>query len=119
MMIEKQIYDPLITRDPETGEFVGRLATEWEWIDETHLSLTLREGVKWHDRQRFHRRGCPLHPQPACPKAPRPARLYTAFDPENSTSDGDYQVTIASRTRLPLHSLLNKPPCVHRLEGLL
>ena len=64
MMIEKQLYDPLITRDPETGEFVGRLATEWEWIDDTHLSLTLREGVKWHDGSDFHRRGRSLHPQP-------------------------------------------------------
>ena len=94
MMIEKQIYDPLITKDPATGEFVGRLATEWEWVDETHLSLTLREGVKWHDGSDFTAADV-LFTLSRFPDGASTGSLYTAFDPENSTSDGDYQVTIA------------------------
>ena len=109
MMIEKQIYDPLITRDPETGEFVGRLATEWEWIDETHLSLTLREGVKWHDGSDFTAEDV-LFTLSRLPEGSSTGSLYTAFDPENSTSDGDYQVTIAFKNPFaPALNFLTNP----------
>ena len=94
MMMERQIYDPLIDKDPETGELIPGLATEWEWLDETHLSLTLREGVKWHDGSDFTAEDV-LFTLSRFPTGSATGSLYTAFDPENSTSDGDYQVTIA------------------------
>ncbi len=31
----RQIMEPLLDKDPETGEFIPVLATEWEWIDDT------------------------------------------------------------------------------------
>lgn len=39
----------LFDLDPETQEYNPAVATEWEWIDDTTLDVTLREGVKFHD----------------------------------------------------------------------
>jgi peptide/nickel transport system substrate-binding protein len=37
----------------EDGKLVPRLATEWDWVDEGTLEITLREGVKFHDGASF------------------------------------------------------------------
>ena len=47
-MVSRNIFDPLIIK--ENGEFIPGLATEWSWNeDNTKLTLTLREGVKFHN----------------------------------------------------------------------
>ena len=43
------IYDRLINFDSDTGELVPSLATEWEWLDDTHLQLKLRDDVIAYD----------------------------------------------------------------------
>ena len=43
------IYDRLVNFDSDTGELVPGLATDWEWIDDTHLQLTIRDGVVAYD----------------------------------------------------------------------
>lgn len=46
-------YDRLLHTEPD-GALVPGLATEWEWNeDATELSLTLREGVEFHDGTPF------------------------------------------------------------------
>ena len=94
IMIEKQIYEPLIDKDPETGEFVPRLATEWEWLDDTHLKLKLREGVTFHNGDTFDSEDV-MHTLDRISTGASSASLYNAFDPESSTADGEYEVTIA------------------------
>ncbi len=94
IMIEKQIYEPLIDKDPETGEFIPRLATEWEWLDDTHLKLRLREGVTFHNGDTFDAEDV-MHTLDRISTGGSSASLYSAFDPEASTADGDYEVTIA------------------------
>ncbi|WP_439523015.1 ABC transporter substrate-binding protein [Marivita sp.] len=39
----------LFDLDPETQKYNPAVAAEWEWIDDTTLDVTLREGVKFHD----------------------------------------------------------------------
>lgn len=48
------VYDTLVYLDPETGEFVPGLATEWS-VSEDGLvyTFTLRKGVVFHDGTRF------------------------------------------------------------------
>ena len=94
MMIEKQIFDPLIDKDPETGEFIPALATEWEWTDSTHLKLTLREGVKWHDGSDFTSADV-VYTVGRFAEGSATASLYAAFDAANTVANGDYEVTIA------------------------
>ena len=46
-------WDGLMFLNLETGEYEPLLATEWEWVDDTTLELTLREGVTFHDGSTF------------------------------------------------------------------
>ncbi|PWE27620.1 ABC transporter substrate-binding protein [Pararhodobacter marinus] len=53
VILGRNVWDTLVTRDLETGEFAPLLATEWQWIDETTLEMSLREGVSFHDGSSF------------------------------------------------------------------
>ena len=94
MVVAKQIYEPLIDKDPETGEFVPRLATEWEWVDDTHLRMKLRDDVTFHD-------GTPFTAEDVkftigrFPDGAATGSLFSAFDPENTVVEDDYTITIA------------------------
>ncbi|MEX2500906.1 MAG: ABC transporter substrate-binding protein [Trueperaceae bacterium] len=48
-----QILEPLITVNQQM-EIEGRLATDWEFIDDTRLRFTLRQGVTFHDGTPFN-----------------------------------------------------------------
>jgi peptide/nickel transport system substrate-binding protein len=45
------VWDTLIWRDPNSGDYKPLLATEWKWLDDTTLEFKLRAGVKWHNGQ--------------------------------------------------------------------
>src|SRR4029077_7143160 len=49
VILADQIWDTLIYRDPDSGEFKSNLATAWRWINDTTLELELRQGVKFHN----------------------------------------------------------------------
>ncbi len=49
----KMVWDTLIERDPDSGEYLPNLATGWTWIDDTTLELTLRQGVTFHNGEPF------------------------------------------------------------------
>ncbi|MGR4069670.1 ABC transporter substrate-binding protein [Billgrantia sp. C5P2] len=46
-------WDTLIYRNPATQEHEPRLATRWEWVDDTTLELELRQGVNFHNGEAF------------------------------------------------------------------
>lgn len=43
------LLDTLVRYDYGTDELKPGLATEWEWVDDTHLKFTLRDGVTMSD----------------------------------------------------------------------
>ncbi len=47
LQLSHMIFDPLVRWNADLG-FDGRLASEWERIDETTMRFKLREGVKFH-----------------------------------------------------------------------
>lgn len=47
-----QMYEPLVTVGV-SGEIVPCLATEWNWVDDYTLDLTLRDGVTFHNGSEF------------------------------------------------------------------
>ncbi len=94
IMIERQIFEPLVDKDPETGELIPCLATEWSWDDDTHLRLKLREGVKFHNGEDFTADDV-LYTLERIKVGSASASLYGPFDPENSYAEDDYTVVIA------------------------
>lgn len=53
-MVMKNIYDPLIERDPKTGGFQPALATSWRVSEDGRtIVLSLRRGVRFHDGTPF------------------------------------------------------------------
>ncbi|HEY8334787.1 MAG TPA: ABC transporter substrate-binding protein [Tardiphaga sp.] len=49
VIIARHVFDNLIYRDPATGKYQAQLATEWSWVDDTTLDLTIRKGVTFHN----------------------------------------------------------------------
>lgn len=47
--ILRNMYEALTARDPETGDLLPGLATDWEQIDEHTWHFNIREGVEFHD----------------------------------------------------------------------
>jgi peptide/nickel transport system substrate-binding protein len=47
------VWDTLIYRDSDTGEYKGNLAIAWRRIDDRTLELDLRQGVKFHNGEDF------------------------------------------------------------------
>jgi peptide/nickel transport system substrate-binding protein len=45
------VWDTLIWRDPDSGNYKPLLATEWKWLDDTTLEFKLRTDVKWQNGQ--------------------------------------------------------------------
>ncbi|MGM0584335.1 MAG: ABC transporter substrate-binding protein, partial [Pseudomonadota bacterium] len=53
VVLQRAVWDGLIYRDPETNEYKGNLATDWEWIDDRTIEFKLREGVTFHNGEPF------------------------------------------------------------------
>jgi peptide/nickel transport system substrate-binding protein len=49
VIIARHVFDNLVYRDPATGKYGPQLATEWKWVDDTTLDLTIRKGVVFHN----------------------------------------------------------------------
>ncbi len=49
IIINQAMLDSLVTYDYKTNELKPNLATEWEWVDGTHLKLDLRDDVTMSD----------------------------------------------------------------------
>jgi len=52
IQVSSLVFDSLVYYNAD-AEIVPGLATEWTQVDDTHLQLTLREGVTWHDGTPF------------------------------------------------------------------
>src|SRR5215467_3129645 len=46
------IFEHLIELDKD-GTLVPRLATQWQWVDDRTLEVTLRQGVRFHNGEVF------------------------------------------------------------------
>src|SRR5580704_7941529 len=53
LIFQQQTMDGLVYRDPDTFEIKPLLATAWSWVDNHTLDLTLRQGVTFHNGDKF------------------------------------------------------------------
>lgn len=49
LYISSAMVDSILWYNQDTGEIEPNIATEWEWIDETHLQLKIRDDIICHD----------------------------------------------------------------------
>ncbi len=49
IVLSFHIWDGLVYKDPETGEYEPHLAESWDVIDDTTIEFKLREGVMFHN----------------------------------------------------------------------
>ncbi|MEZ4662474.1 MAG: ABC transporter substrate-binding protein [Caldilineaceae bacterium] len=47
------VFEPLIMFDVLTGEYENWLLEDWEYLSDTEISLTVRDGVTWNDGEPF------------------------------------------------------------------
>jgi peptide/nickel transport system substrate-binding protein len=52
-ILSRHIWDSLYWRDLDTGEYVPHLATKIEYADPKTIDITLREGVTFHNGEKF------------------------------------------------------------------
>lgn len=48
-IVAEHIFDTLVKRDPESGDYIPSLATEWSNPDDTTWEFTLRDDATFHD----------------------------------------------------------------------
>lgn len=53
VILQRSVWDGLIYLNQATGEYEGNLATSWKWVDDTTLEFKLREGVTFHNGEKF------------------------------------------------------------------
>lgn len=53
IIVGRLVWDALMDVDPNTGEYKPALATSWKWIDPVTLEMELRQGVKFHNGEKF------------------------------------------------------------------
>ncbi|MFC7402383.1 ABC transporter substrate-binding protein [Citricoccus sp. GCM10030269] len=54
MLVRSNITEPLVERNPDSGELEPLLATDWETTNDQDWTFTLREGVTFHDGTEFN-----------------------------------------------------------------
>lgn len=91
--VNKQIYDTLIRRDDTTGEIVPSVATEWEWVDDTTLHMTLRDDVYFHNGEKMTVDDVIFTLQ-RCTTGSASASLFSSFDAENTKKIDDTHIEI-------------------------
>ena len=53
IIVARLVWDALMDIDPDTGEYKPALATSWAWQDSVTLDLELRQGVTFHNGEKF------------------------------------------------------------------
>jgi peptide/nickel transport system substrate-binding protein len=93
MLINKHIYNTLVKMDPETQEIIPSLATDWEWVDDTTLEMTLRDDVYFHNGTKFSAEDV-LYTIRRYQDGKASASLLASFDGENSKVIDDTHIQI-------------------------
>jgi peptide/nickel transport system substrate-binding protein len=53
VILGRHVFDTLTIRDMESGEYKGCLAKSYKWIDNVTIELELREGITFHNGEKF------------------------------------------------------------------
>ena len=91
--VGRQIYDPLF-REGENGEVEPWLAEGYEMVDDTHIKLTLRKGVKFHDGNELTTKDVKFFLDNIESNASAASR-FVCYDTANTEIIDDYNMVVA------------------------
>ena len=94
MLVGNALFDTLIYPADDNGEFAPRLATSWEWTDDTHLVFHLRDDVYFHNGEKMTAEDVAFTIQTSC-ATKNNRSFFSAFDPEDTKAIDDTTVQIA------------------------
>lgn len=104
MLTNKQIYDTLLVRDDTTGEIGPSLATEWEWVDDLTLHMTLRDDVYFHNGEKMTAEDV-IYTLQRCVVGSASTAVFSSFDADNSSVIDETHVEI--KLKQPYGAALN------------
>jgi len=53
VILARHSFDSLLYRDPDTWEYKPLLAKSYKWVDKLTIEMELREGIKFHNGEKF------------------------------------------------------------------
>ena len=108
--ISETLYDRLVSYDAETDTVGPMLATEWEYIDDTHVRFKLRDDVTSHAGDPFTASDV-LYTIKLAIDSGALSNYYGMFNYEECKVEDDYTVVLATNTADPyfLYTLSNVP----------
>ena len=108
--ISETLYDRLVSYDGETNSVGPMLATEWEYIDDTHVRFKLRDDVVSHAGDPFKASDVIYSIQTAVDSGAL-GNYFGMFNLEECQVEDDYTVVLATKNVEPyfLYTLSNVP----------
>lgn len=97
--VDVQIYDTLVEYDYDTQTSSPSVATEWEWVDDTHLSITLRDDVYFTNGDQLTAEDVLFSMEQG--QLGSLSTYYTMIDIENSEIVDDQHLILAFQTPCP------------------
>lgn len=102
-------FETLIKKNDETGEYEPWLATEWKWIDDKTLAITIRDDVYFHNGEKLTAEDV-KYTIARLAKGSATASLYSSFDGANSKVIDDTHIEIPFKdVCAPAIALLSSP----------
>lgn len=96
--VVRLMYEPLVIQDYKTMTFTDSgLVTAIDLVDDTHLSLTLREGVKFQSGKEFTADDVLYQFQQGV-RGVHAGDYYSVWDVDNTEVVDDYHITLALKT---------------------
>ena len=96
------MYDTLVSWDAENNCAVPNLATDWEWVDDTHFRLNLRDDVYFSDGDQLTAEDVVFSFQVTDYTGSGSSSYSRIFDLDNCVAEGDFTVVLALNSPYPI-----------------
>ena len=101
-VVSTLMYDTLVSWDAENNCAVPNLATDWEWVDDTHFRLNLRDDVYFSDGDQLTAEDVVFSFQVTDYTGSGSSSYSRIFDLDNCVAEGDFTVVLALNSPYPI-----------------
>ena len=101
-VVSALMYDTLVSWDAENNCAVPNLATDWEWVDDTHFRLNLRDDVYFSDGDQLTAEDVVFSFQVTDYTGSGSSSYSRIFDLDNCVAEGDFTVVLALNSPYPI-----------------